>query len=274
MKKIILTLLAIFLISSYSAGQENVKFILQNPRFESGKFVIDVYGVVPEGKTWSPGNTCVRMNYWTSEPANALTLIPENPVDNANSNISNNVNYDNMTSTSILNDTAVSLNILLLQGKPAYTFIPGNHWLGSLKFNISNVSACLNMNFVTSSSVFNNLTPLSFGTGWTRVDPPPCLTSAVQNITTQIPKDFVLHQNYPNPFNPVTMIRFGLPKAGVVSLKVYDILGREVANLLNEFKSAGEYIVDFDASTLTSGVYFYRLETQSYKDVKRMVVLK
>ncbi len=274
MKRIFLTIIAIFLISSYSAGQVKVNFILQNPRVESGKFVIDLYGVVQDGQVWNAGNTCIRMNYWSTNPANAMTLIPENPVDNANLNISGNVNYENMTSTSILNDTAVSLNILLLSGRPAYQFITGTQWLGSMKFNVSNFSACLNMAFSDKSTVFDNVTPLTYGTQWTKTDPNPCLLIGIKNISTEIPKEFSLHQNYPNPFNPVTMIRFAMPKSGIVTLKVYDILGREVANLVNGFKAAGEYIVDFDASALTSGVYFYRLESDGYVDVKRMVVIK
>ena len=97
---------------------------------------------------------------------------------------------------------------------------------------------------------------------------------SIINISAEIPEIFSLSQNYPNPFNPVTMIKFALPKASFVTLKVYDMLGREVAELVNGTKSAGQYIVDFDASSLTSGIYFYRLETNGFVDVKRMVVLK
>ncbi|MDD5360806.1 MAG: T9SS type A sorting domain-containing protein [Ignavibacteria bacterium] len=274
MKRIILTLIAIFLISSYSVGQVKVNFNLQNPRFESGKFIVDLYATIPAGQTWSPGNTCLRMNYWTSNPSNALSLIPENPVDNANMNISNNSSYDNITTTSILNDTAVSFNILLLSGQPAYAFSAGNQWLGSIKFNIAASGACLNMSFVDNSAVFNNLTGLVYNTGWTYTNPIPCFVVGIHNISTEIPKSFMLSQNYPNPFNPVTMIKFSLPHATNVSLKVYDMLGREIANLVNGFKNAGEYIVDFDASSLTSGVYFYRMEAGSFVEIKRMVVVK
>jgi len=70
------------------------------------------------------------------------------------------------------------------------------------------------------------------------------------------------------------MIKFALPKASYVKLKVYDMIGREVANLVDAQKSAGTYIVDFNASTLTSGIYFYRLEANDFVEVKRMVVLK
>ncbi|MCI0473050.1 MAG: T9SS type A sorting domain-containing protein, partial [Ignavibacteria bacterium] len=91
---------------------------------------------------------------------------------------------------------------------------------------------------------------------------------------TGIPKKFTLHQNYPNPFNPVTKINYDIPKNTFVSLKIYDILGREAAVLVNETKQAGSYTVEFNASALTSGVYFYRLETSAYSEIKKMVLLK
>jgi hypothetical protein len=89
-----------------------------------------------------------------------------------------------------------------------------------------------------------------------------------------IPKQFELSQNYPNPFNPSTVIRFGLPENSKVLLEVYNILGEKVATLVNgEFK-AGYYTINFDARDLTSGVYFYRIETSSWKDVKKMILVK
>jgi hypothetical protein len=87
-------------------------------------------------------------------------------------------------------------------------------------------------------------------------------------------KDFSLSQNYPNPFNPVTKIQFSIPKNEFVTLKVFDVLGKEVAVLINEAKPAGVYDAYFDASKLSSGVYFYKLETSSFSDVKRMIVTK
>jgi M6 family metalloprotease-like protein len=89
-----------------------------------------------------------------------------------------------------------------------------------------------------------------------------------------LPKEYNLFQNYPNPFNPVTNIQYDLPKEGLVSLKVYDLLGREVKSLVNEFKQAGSYIVSFDGSELSSGIYFYRLESGNFVQVKRMVLIK
>jgi len=100
------------------------------------------------------------------------------------------------------------------------------------------------------------------------------IVTDVTPINNPIPKEYKLSQNYPNPFNPVTRINYALPKSGFVTMKVYDMLGREVVNLVNENKSAGEYSVDFNASSLTSGVYFYRLEVNGFIDTKKMMLLK
>ena len=88
------------------------------------------------------------------------------------------------------------------------------------------------------------------------------------------PKDFYLHQNYPNPFNPTTNIMFDIPNASFVKLSVYDILGREVATIVNEKLNAGSYEVDWDGSGYPSGIYFYRLETGDFVDVKKMLLVK
>jgi hypothetical protein len=91
---------------------------------------------------------------------------------------------------------------------------------------------------------------------------------------TGVPNEYKLSQNYPNPFNPVTKIEFAVPKSGFVSLKVFDILGREVADLVKENKSPGYYSVDFNATDLTSGVYFYKLVSGSFTEVKKLTVIK
>ena len=85
---------------------------------------------------------------------------------------------------------------------------------------------------------------------------------------------FNLAQNYPNPFNPATTIRYQLSQSGFVSLKVYDLIGREVATLVNGQKPAGSYNVNFDASSLTSGVYFYRLKAGNFRQVRKMLLVR
>ncbi len=89
-----------------------------------------------------------------------------------------------------------------------------------------------------------------------------------------IPKEFYLYQNYPNPFNPVTTIRYYIPKAGLVNLKVYDLLGREIAILINEEKPAGRYEVEFNGAGLPSGVYFYTLQSGNFKETKKFILMK
>jgi hypothetical protein len=88
------------------------------------------------------------------------------------------------------------------------------------------------------------------------------------------PSEFKLEQNYPNPFNPSTIIRYHIPQDGIVTLKVYDILGSEVATLVNEQKTSGRYEVNFDASRLASGVYIYKLQAGSYIGSKKMLLVK
>jgi hypothetical protein len=90
----------------------------------------------------------------------------------------------------------------------------------------------------------------------------------------EIPKDYSLLQNYPNPFNPTTNIRFDLPKAGDVKLFVYDITGKVVSTIVNGNVDAGRHNITFNAENLSSGIYFYKLETESFADVKKMMIIK
>lgn len=100
------------------------------------------------------------------------------------------------------------------------------------------------------------------------------ITSTSERTAKSQPERFHLSQNYPNPFNPSTIIRFQTVTDGLVTLRVFDVLGREVGTLVNETKLAGEYIARFDARTLSSGVYFYRLSAGDYADTKKLIVAK
>lgn len=102
---------------------------------------------------------------------------------------------------------------------------------------------------------------------------PLSVPTGIQN-TGSIAGDFKLSQNYPNPFNPATTISFDVKNNGMVTLKVYDILGNEMTTLVNEELSSGSYNVNFDASAYTSGVYFYELQSGSFRDVKKMLLVK
>jgi hypothetical protein len=96
----------------------------------------------------------------------------------------------------------------------------------------------------------------------------------LKQISSSVPNEYKLYQNYPNPFNPMTNIKYQISKAGFVILKIYDILGRQISTLINEKQTPGSYNVTFDATSLSSGVYFYKLQTDNFTDTKKMVIIK
>ncbi len=102
----------------------------------------------------------------------------------------------------------------------------------------------------------------------------------MESISDLRPTEFTLDQNYPNPFNPTTTIRYAISllggdeRGGFVTLKVYDVLGNEVATLVDEYKPAGSYEVNFNASGLASGVYYYQLKVGSLAETKKLILMK
>jgi hypothetical protein len=88
------------------------------------------------------------------------------------------------------------------------------------------------------------------------------------------PLNYSLQQNYPNPFNPSTTIEYSIPQSGLVTLKVFNVLGKEVATLVNGQNDAGNHTVEFNASALNSGVYFYKIESDNFVETKKMILLK
>jgi hypothetical protein len=95
-----------------------------------------------------------------------------------------------------------------------------------------------------------------------------------QEIDPQVSSSYRLEQNYPNPFNPTTTFGFYLPKSGQVSLKIYDILGQLVDQVIEGRRSAGEHSINYDATGLASGVYIYQLETENFKASRKMLLMK
>lgn len=101
-----------------------------------------------------------------------------------------------------------------------------------------------------------------------------CVPNGIEPVTSEIPKKLQLYQNYPNPFNPTTSIKFELPKSSSVKLIIYDILGNEIAVLVNEQLKSGSYEVEWNASNNSSGVYFYKLTAEGYTETKKMLLVK
>jgi hypothetical protein len=107
---------------------------------------------------------------------------------------------------------------------------------------------------------------------WILVD--KIITSVRSSTGFVSPTLYFLSQNYPNPFNPVTTVNYQIPELSFVTLKVYDVLGNEVAALVNEEKPIGNYVVEFSANNLPTGIYFYRLQAGSFVETKKMVLMK
>ena len=100
------------------------------------------------------------------------------------------------------------------------------------------------------------------------------MITSVSDQKSTLPQNFSLQQNYPNPFNPSTTIRYEIPERSFVTIKVYDILGKEIDTFVNEEKPSGTYEVEFDARNLPSGIYFYQLKAGSFVETKKMILLK
>lgn len=117
------------------------------------------------------------------------------------------------------------------------------------------------------SNASNEVTIHGFlGKGYTR--------NPIEQKQSDLPSSFNLSQNFPNPFNPCTKIKFNLPDDAFVSLTVYDINGKQVANLVNDFRKAGRYAVDFNGQHLSSGLYLYKIRAGNFLSIKRMLLVK
>ena len=126
----------------------------------------------------------------------------------------------------------------------------------------------LSFNSNTGNFVQNFLHNADFvDIGWENI-------TSVDEFGTEVPNTFALNQNYPNPFNPTTTISFNLAETAEVTLDVYNVLGQEVASLVNKELPSGLHQVSFEASNLQSGTYYYRIKADSYSEVKKMVLLK
>ncbi|MGB3016723.1 MAG: T9SS type A sorting domain-containing protein, partial [Ignavibacteria bacterium] len=101
-----------------------------------------------------------------------------------------------------------------------------------------------------------------------------CQPVGITPISSEVPDNFVLNQNYPNPFNPSTNITFSIPKSSFVTLKVYDISGKEVSVLVNENLQSGTYNADWNASGFATGLYFYTIEADGFRQTRKMILTK
>lgn len=156
---------------------------------------------------------------------------------------------------------------------PDPTPLPGSPALTNSNFS----NPRLQNSFFTPTTHIGAFSPTEprWDDGWSNYKPDS--TDYVTGVETNdgfTPADFKLEQNFPNPFNPSTLISYSLPKAGLVSIRIYDVVGREVAELVNDYQEAGKYVLPFTANNLSSGVYFYKIRTNGFSAVKKMTLLK
>ena len=137
---------------------------------------------------------------------------------------------------------------------------------GGIEFNDGEyrIVGTLGQPFVSSES-----NPVGF---WYQVSRE--LNVELEQDNLNVPKEFQLQQNYPNPFNPTTTIEFALPKKSTVTLQLFDILGREIATLVDAELESGVHKINFDAQDLASGIYFYRIHAEGFLKTKKLMLLK
>ncbi len=152
-------------------------------------------------------------------------------------------------------------------GKYKYSNVPADTLLGKTIFHVGNKIGSL------TGIVYYSFNQYKF-VPRTDADFVSVVLTGVGNTPQGLPTNYAVSQNYPNPFNPTTMIQYALPRAGLVTLKVYNVLGQQVSTLVDDIREAGNYTVRFDASRLASGVYFYRLQSGSFSVVKKMALVK
>lgn len=240
---------------------------LNNSDIFAGTYGSGVYLSTDNGMNWeSRNNGLGSMNVYS------IVVNGSNLYAGTSVGVYLSTNYGlNWTSGWLTNQTIYSLAVnsnRIFAGSNSGSLVSFDNGLSWININVgfsgvNNVYAyLLNSNYIfagTDNSVWRRVLSEVIG---------------IKNISTEIPTVFSLLQNYPNPFNPNTKIRYNVASAKFVKLIVYDILGKEIATLVNEKLQPGTYEVTWDGSQYPSGVYFYKLETEKFSDTKKMVLLK
>lgn len=186
-----------------------------------------------------------------------------------------------MYPTAVRTDLADNIYIAGCHGCPGFTskyepdgtklwdFIPQN-WDASLE----DIPVSIDVDFENNLYFIGDSSTQAAGKFVIMGKVDPNISGIVDEDKDYIIKEFKLSQNYPNPFNPTTKISYDLPKGSTVKLKVFNSIGKEIKTLVDERQNAGRYTIDFDGTDLASGVYYYSLTADNYREVKKMILLK
>jgi len=252
MKKIFVPIFWLLIANVYLAQQPILK--LDSVKSISGdSIIVNLYAEI----LTDVGALTIKITVDTTSLSWGRAMNWDNQLDGALAGFVNNqiiLAWDGLNGMNLANGKLVELKL----------WYKGN--TSSLVFDTTNTElANLNGEIVKTIFINGSVSPL---------------TDLDENIYNDIPRDYFLAQNYPNPFNPTTVIKYALPFNSKVSIKIYNLLGQDVKMLKDEIISAGNYEVKFDASSLPSGVYFYRLSAESvdgkqtFSSIKKMILLK
>jgi hypothetical protein len=210
-------------------------------------------------------NRVLRFNNIATQPASATRLRFINAVVSARQNIDLPAIIIDAQRADASRDSAFtgSVTVSLVGSGTLTGTLTRAAVLGRATFDNLRISAAGNFRLVAASGALSADTSTAFGVLTVQRDP-----------TAGVPNEFALEQNYPNPFNPSTIISYQLPINSEVRLVIYDMLGREVQTLVNTRQAAGRYSASFNAASLVSGVYFYRLQAGTFGETKKMMLIK
>jgi len=236
----------------------------------AGTFGQGVYRSSNNGSSWISVNTGLTNPYIQSLVSSDSNLFA-GTIDGLFLSTNNGANWVPVNNG--LPDTSIKCMIIsqsnIFIGTESGIFLSTNY--GTSWIDVSD--RLINKNIVSLAISSNYLYAGNYSGGiWIR--PLSEMITSVETPSSFLPLILQLNQNYPNPFNPSTKISWQSPVSSHQTLKIYDVLGNEVATLVNEYRNAGNYEVDFNASKLASGIYFYRLQAGSYIQTKKMILLK
>ena len=223
------------------------------------------------------GDKPIRWDYYSNPDrlklfkatAALIKLKTENPAfesDNYSTNLTGNIKTINITDSTM--NVAIIGNFDVVQRNGILNFQSRGYWYDYFTGDSINVDGA-SILFPLDPGEFHIYTSVKLPTPEAGI-----ITDVKNNSSSGVVTDYELAQNYPNPFNPTTVINYQLLKSGLVKLKVYDILGREVASLVNGVQQAGVHSIEFDGSRLASGTYFYRLQADGFVSTKKMLIIK
>ncbi|MBS1494818.1 MAG: T9SS type A sorting domain-containing protein [Bacteroidetes bacterium] len=225
---------------------------------------------------WKPKNSTSITNFYINDTTKRVTLI---------GNGCSTVIADTSNLTPVYNTIVYAINYAQAH--------PGKFYSANIMFNIRNLNTTVitkigqiltmlqpyfasgKLVWKTLTEKYNTYNTLYHNSQNTVLCDEIPVTEIIGNVTI-IPNEIKLYQNYPNPFNPVTKINYDIKNPGNVSLKIFDVMGREVVSLVNEYQTTGSYSAEFNSGelNLSSGTYYYALETGDFKEVKKMVLVK